>query len=1013
MKKKKKRNQKGAYAGPSEPVNTVSGGFGWELPEIDGFEDDVDKVSDDSTSEDLFSVPQSDEEVFDFSDADSFSEGDTDYGEIYSQDETEETAPYEYMSEEEPAEYEEDAQPEAEYEQETSEEPAVYEEEAAAAAESGKKKKKGLFGLFRRKKNDDFDEEEDLYYGVQLKPVDDLKIDDAETIPAHNPMEDTYTKLFDDSVTAIDEEVEANFNQIQRERRRRVAEAVENAGVDMDEVADEFGIVAPPPVTSFTESDAAPDDDDDSFTKAIKDQAKSRTMEIKLNVLNDTVEIQKILNMPKLDNDTIEEIAEQAKVYNTTEINLPEELPESGSGLKYTGPIEVDDLPNLTGEEPDTDIDPIESDDETPDYFQEFPVLEDNSRYRPRILPVHNIDLDVIQSGILSEAEDYDEETGEYRGRKIKTKKSRFKLFEGREEEVDDSRESIDDYTSREDAPSITTDLKSSISKLSIRTLVTGVITLVLFVMGLALEGKTYNTAVTYIILSIVLVGVCIGFCWKNITEGLLSLIRFRANSDSAAAMAALAVGIQLIVSLLAVRHIEDGNIHLYGALATGVLFLNSIGKLSLVRRIYANFRFVSSRDDKYSVRLYDDYNTSVRLAKDTVSGSPAIVYQKKAGFLKRFLELSYEADPSESASHELAPFGLVLSLVLCIFVILRTGSIISGISAFAAAACISVMATNMLGTNIPMAKFSKKARRAGAMVSGWTGVEQLAGSNCIMMSDIDLFPKGTVIIGGIKAFDSEGLEEAVVSATALINEVGGTVADVFEQVITDSGMELPKVTSIVLDGDDGVSGVVNDRHILIGNRDILISRNITPPEREDIMKYLEGGKKPLFIAVDGVLKAMLVLTYKADRRRKTEFAKFADNDLALIVHSMDANITPSLISRLYDIGESRISVVHGDLAAECMRNEATEVTRADATAATKGRIESLLSVLNASKSVKKLVNIVVLIQLIGVLLGFVIVAAVSLGSGAGAHSISALSLIFFEIIWTAVVLMVPKILEK
>ena len=53
---------------------------------------------------------------------------------------------------------------------------AAYEEAPAPEEESGAKKKKkekkgGLFG--RKKKVPDFDESEDLYYGIQLKPIDE------------------------------------------------------------------------------------------------------------------------------------------------------------------------------------------------------------------------------------------------------------------------------------------------------------------------------------------------------------------------------------------------------------------------------------------------------------------------------------------------------------------------------------------------------------------------------------------------------------------------------------------------------------------------------------------------------------------------------------------------------------------------------------------------------------------------------------------------------------------------
>ncbi len=886
---------------------------------------------------------------------------------------------------------------------------ASDEENGEPEYEKPKKKRRGLFGLFGRKKQaeDDFDESENTYYGVQVKPIDELKMDFDPS--SHNPMEDTYTKLFDTSVTALDDEIEENFNQIQRERRRRVAEAVENAGVDMNEVADEFGVIAPPPVTSYTgEIDLGSNDEDDEFAKAIRDSAKSRTMEIKLNVLNDTVELQKVVNVPKVDSDSIDEIEQQAKIYNTAEIDIPETLPDNGEQSDDADGAEDGYEYDENGEI----VEPIEADEDTPNYYREFPVLEDVTRYRDLSLPVHNIDLDVIQSAVLSEADDYDEQTGEYRGRKVNPKKSRFKLFEGKDEPQDETNESIDDYTSPEDAPSVLSDLKGTISKLGMRTAATGFATIVLFFLGLILEGRGSTVASgSYVIISLILTGVAIALCPKNILDGLKGLIRFEPTSDSALAVAVVAVAVQHIGALFSLDGVSNGNIHLYGALAVGAIFLNSVGKLSMVRRIYSNFRFVTAREDKYAVRIYDDYNNSLKLAGNSVSGTPKIVHQKKVGFLKRFLELSYEPDPCEEAGRAIAPYGLILSLIITFIAILLNTSISSGISTFAASTLAFCVMTNMMGLNIPMSKFSKKVKRAGAMVSGYRAVESVSDATSVMLSDTDLFPKGTVTIGGIKAFESDGLEEAVTAATAMINEVGGTLADVFEQVITESGVSLPKVEELSLEGDNGVSAKVNGKQILLGNRDILISHNITPPEREDIMKYLDGGKRPLFIAVDDKLKAMIVVGYKADRRRKVELGKLKNNEIGLIVYSTDPNITVGFVSKLFDIGESRLNIVHGELASSCINDEKKEIARADATIATKGRPESLLSVVNACVKQKKVTKAIITAQLIGAVLGFIIVAFVSLGSaGAG---ISAVSLFLYEVLWTVIVMIIPKVMEK
>ena len=53
-----------------------------------------------------------------------------------------------------------------------------------------------------------------------------------------------------------------------------------------------------------------------------------------------------------------------------------------------------------------------------------------------------------------------------------------------------------------------------------------------------------------------------------------------------------------------------------------------------------------------YTHLTFDDYNTSLKMTKECVAEKPLIAYQCKTGFLKRFLELSYNPDPAETVSY-------------------------------------------------------------------------------------------------------------------------------------------------------------------------------------------------------------------------------------------------------------------------------------------------------------------------------------------------------------------------
>ena len=935
-------------------------------------------------------------------------------------------------------------------------------EEEAPGRKQKKKKKRGLFG--RKKKTPDFDESEDVYYGIQLKPIDEYSQGYDGATGEFTPPEDSYKSLFDDSKKAIDDQVEQNFQKLQKERRRRVAQAVQNAGVDEEQIADEFGVVAPMPVTAFAADPYAKQHGIEvegagnqqalpEIQKAMLETSTDKTMEIKLNVMNDTVELQRVKDMPAVSEESVEKILSTAGEQRAQELeDIPQEVEaaqpvEEAPLLEQAPPAQAEagDMEEISSGEPlpvpelqevaqqaraaaaGKAQEPVSQDTavvEEPTVvlnrpLGEIPQVASVFEYRSRSIPTHVIHTDVLQSALLSEEEELRQAAeGGKKGllrRRVRNKKLEEPAEEAAPAADQDTGESIEDYTSPEDAKSISFELRGDMRELSMRMMITGVCTALLALVNLifggqfAAGGDAGSKPVVYVILSVILLGVAVGVCYRTIGNGLKALFAFNANSDSAAAVAAVAVGVQTLLSVFFPRELVDGELHLYGVLLAAILFVNSAGKLCMLRRIHSNFRFVTSREDKYSLRLYDDYNTSLKMAKDAVAEKPVIAYQCRAGFLKRFLELSYTPDPSESASQVLAPMGLIASLVLCIACLLITRSVPTALSAFAAACCACVAVANMAAVNLPISRLCKTARRAGAMVVGYEAVEQMGTVNAVVVDAEELFPRGTVVLGGIKTFgDRAGAEEAIMAASALMRETGGPLSGVFDQVISENEDALPQVEDFTYEDGGGIVGQVDGKTVCIGSRALLINHHIEVPAREEESQFTAGNKSVIYIAVGGSIAALLVLTYAADRRRKNELQRLEDSGVSILVRTTDPNVTGALVSRLFGIDAASVSVLEGQTAATAQQLLEGTVARADALAATKGRVESMMSVISACVAQKRTISLVVAVQNAAVVLGFVLVAF--LACFGGMSQLTSLVLFLFQAFWVLVVLLLPKL---
>lgn len=435
--------------------------------------------------------------------------------------------------------------------------------------------------------------------------------------------------------------------------------------------------------------------------------------------------------------------------------------------------------------------------------------------------------------------------------------------------------------------------------------------------------------------------------------------------------------------------------------------FFNTFGKTVMTQRILRNFRFVSAPDQKQAVLLFDDYNTALQMADGCVIDAPVIAYQTKTKFLKNFLRLSYEPDPSEQASQTMAPIGFVLSLILCIASVILYKDVFSALTAFAAAACICVPFVNMLSVNLPVNRVCRVASRCGAMLVGYSAIDYFSNVNAVMVDAKDLFPKGTVVLNAIKTFGGQRIDDAIVDATALMCCVGGPLSDVFEQIIKSSGL-LPKIDNPVFEDDRGVTGWVSGRRILVGSRKLMEAHSIQPPSRDYEEKYIHTGRKIIYLASGGELVAMFVVSYISDRRRAMELRRLEDNGISLIVRTCDPNITPRMLAECFGLDEHSIRVLPERLGSVYTDLTAEPQDRSPAMLATKGRPAAMMRMLSACVRQRSNISMAVAMQTVAVILGFLLVSFLTCYSGLGQLSVAAL--LIYELFWAAAILFVPKL---
>lgn len=578
-----------------------------------------------------------------------------------------------------------------------------------------------------------------------------------------------------------------------------------------------------------------------------------------------------------------------------------------------------------------------------------------------------------------------------------------------------DKVKNVDDYTGDDDEKSILQELNSNIRKLFVRSLLTGIIAAISVI--LTVVTRLFPTQicesvafapVVYAVINFMLVGFSIFVNRVAILSGLTPLVRFKGNSDTAVAVAAVAAVIQSITSFFCLTEAKGFDINYYTVVVLIAFFANTAGKLFMVLRVKDNFRFVSSGGQKYAAKIYNNESVAKQMISGTAMDRPIIAYQHKTGFASNFLKISYAPDPSEDLASRLAPITSITAFLVAMIYGIVFASFSGAVNAFALVTAVSVPVATLLAVNIPLRNLCKKLLTFGSMLSGYPSVKQFCDSTAVMVDANELFPRDAVFLDGIKTFEEYNVDESLMCGIAILKEAQSPIAKVFDSVVAETDEKLPEVESVLYEDELGLVGWVNSERILVGNRNLMDKYNVETPAEEYEEKYLNNGRQVTYVARAGRLIAMFVTHYTADSLVMTELHRAEANGISFLVRTTDCNVTGDLICNLYKVFYRSVKVLPTGLGNVLKESQATVEDSSRAYLITGGKFSSLARAVSGSVKIKRSISLSIVIQLIAVVLGILLSATLALYAGVGV--VGTLEILLYTLFWGAATLIAPKI---
>lgn len=573
----------------------------------------------------------------------------------------------------------------------------------------------------------------------------------------------------------------------------------------------------------------------------------------------------------------------------------------------------------------------------------------------------------------------------------------------------------VEDYTGEEDEKSILYELNHNIRKLFMRSLLSGIIAAVVVV--LTIVTRIFPSAIcsavpfapaAYAILLFILMAASLVLNRVAMLSGLSPLVHIKGNSDTAVAVAGAAGMVQIIVSFFCLGDLNGFHVNYYTVIPMLAFFANNVGKLYMVLRVKDNFKFVSSKGQKYASKIYNNESVAMQMMSGTAADRPIIAYQHKTEFPSNFLKISYAPDPSEDLASKLAPITAIASIIIAVMYGVVKLSFADALNAFALITAVSVPVATLLSVNAPVRKLCKTLLSYGSMLSGYPSVKQFCDSTAIMIDANELFPAESISLEGIKTFEDYGIDESLLCGIAILKEAQNPIANAFDSVVAETEETLPEVESVLYEDEIGLVGWIKSERILVGSRTLMEKYSVEVPNMEYEEKYTSQGRQVTYLSRAGRLVAMFVTRYTPDAQLKAEMQRAETNGISFLIRTTDYNVTNDLVAKLYDLFYRSIKVLPTGLGNVLKEAEDTVEETSRSYLITNGKAASLARAVTGCVKIKHNISLSIIIQLIAVIFGLLVASTLSLY--AGVQVMGSLEVLIYALFWGAAAVFAPAV---
>lgn len=360
-------------------------------------------------------------------------------------------------------------------------------------------------------------------------------------------------------------------------------------------------------------------------------------------------------------------------------------------------------------------------------------------------------------------------------------------------------------------------------------------------------------------------------------TEGLLSLFRGRPGKESL-------VSVSCVLSALDAMILAIMNNGKFG------LPFCAVSALSMTFAIWGAFWNQAARRTSYRV-----LTSSKNLY--TVSGEKGIA--KEVSLLKSRRGISGFINRTEDIDFGELVFGILSPILMVAALILGLIAAIVQKAPKMFVHCVSMLAAASSSFSIglcfavPYAAAAKRFAQTGATVAGWPGIRDIGKSRHVVITDLDVFPKGTVEISNIRVLEGAFVDKVISYTASVVASSGSGLAVPFADLVRRNGYSLSNAENFEAHDGGGMTAMVNGESVCVGNTGFMNLMGIRVPQKI-------STKNSLYTAINGALVGIFTAEYRATGSVQEALVTLLHSSMEPIFAIRDFNITPMMLKEKF-----------------------------------------------------------------------------------------------------------------